>query len=305
MSNLWIDTDLGFDDMLAVMMIRSAGLEITGMSLVFGNTFLDQVQKNAAAMASFLNWRFLISSGAARPILGPTTTAQSVLGVTGIPTLGQSLADAPPTTPFTPALAAMVAWLEAAGDDAELLALGPLTNVAILALARPDLLPRLACLTWMGGSTGRGNHTPAAEFNAFADPEAAAIVLASGVPVRMVDLELCRQVTVSPEDLCGLRALGGARASLLADLFGGYINIGISRGRASMALYDPVAAAVVIDARSATFEPAEIRIELCDAQTRGQTIAERGRNGARVGSQADPPLVQALTLDAVLEAAKQ
>lgn len=73
----------------------------------------------------------------------------------------------------------------------------------------------------MGGSTGRGNHTPAAEFNAFADPEAVAVLLSAPVAITVVDLEICRKVRFDESDLRQMAGLDGQNAALLADLAGG------------------------------------------------------------------------------------
>jgi purine nucleosidase len=106
-----------------------------------------------------------------------------------------------------------------------ILALGPLTNIAALALARP-ILPPASPNSPGWAAASRGNHTASAEFNALADPEAGAIVIAHGLPLRMVDLDFCRKVLASPEDIEPIRNAGGANAAMLADMLAGYIDIG-------------------------------------------------------------------------------
>jgi inosine-uridine nucleoside N-ribohydrolase len=301
---LWIDTDMGFDDMLAVLMVRHAGRDIAGVSLVFGNAPLGQVRRNAADAAALFGWTFPIHDGAARPILGEAVTAGSVLGPTGIPTRGRQLPPGP-DLPASPALAALAGWLEADAGPAEILALGPLTNIAILSLARPDLAERIGRITWMGGGATRGNHTASAEFNAFADPEALAIVLQSGRPFRMIDLDVCRQVLVGPEDVERLPA-DSERAALLADLLGGYVDIALSRGRPAMALYDPVAAAAVVDEASIAFAPALIEVELSGRLTRGRTVVDQRAGvtpNAEIGLSADADRIRRLAFDALAGAA--
>ena len=303
---LWIDTDMGFDDMLAIMMIEKSELEIAGASLVFGIATLDQVCRNAASAAALLNWKFPIHTGAEKSVLGPIVTAEYVLGPTGIPTLGLALSDAPPL-PYSSAFNALTKWLEGVDEPADLLALGPLTNIAALALARPDLMSKLKQITWMGGGAGQGNHSASAEFNAFADPEALAIVLASGVPFRMVELDLCREVLISPDDLAELRALGTQKSDLLADLFGGYVDIAVSRGRSAMAMYDPLAAAALVDPDAVTFKPTRIDVELGGNHTRGRTVVEpRDSDGVvtQIGSHVDAERVREIILSTILQAAK-
>ena len=268
---VWIDTDMGFDDIAAIMVVQSAGLAIDGISLVFGNATLDAVCRNAAGAAASFGWSMPIHQGRAMPVLGALETAQSILGESGIPTAGQSLPDAP-ALPKSDAFTALCNWLEGEGEK-RILALGPLTNIAALCLARPDLAARISDLTWMGGGLTSGNHTASAEFNAFADPEALAIVLAHGLPLRMVDLDACRKVMASPADVLPIRTADGRNAGLIADLFDGFIGIATSRGRAAMALYDPVAA-VGFTSDHLGWQQARIDVELHASLTRGRTVVE-------------------------------
>ncbi|KQR30844.1 nucleoside hydrolase [Rhizobium sp. Leaf155] len=270
---LWIDTDMGFDDIAAILVVVASGHVIDGVSLVFGNAPLDQVQKNAAGAALAFSWRFPIHAGRANPVLGEIETAQRILGETGIPTVGAALPasdDLPPSNAFD----ALCHWLAEGAGEKKILALGPLTNIAAVCLARPDLAGRITELTWMGGGVTLGNHTASAEFNAFADPEAAAIVIAHGLPLRVVDLDFCRKVTASLADVAPIRQVGGKNATLLADMLEGFINIAVSRGRDAMALYDPCAAVAMVDPESVTWKPARIDIELQGGLTRGRTVVE-------------------------------
>ncbi|WP_123193357.1 nucleoside hydrolase [Pannonibacter phragmitetus] len=277
---VWIDTDMGFDDIAAIVTVMDAGLEVDGISLVFGNTPLDQVRRNAAGAASAFGWRVPLHSGLARPVMGQMETAEAILGATGIPTIGLTVPQDQPL-PEGDAFAALCDWLESAPAPRRILALGPLTNIAALALARPALAARIDELVWMGGGLTKGNHTASAEFNAYADPEAVAIVLAQGLPLKMVDLDFCRQILASPEDAAPVRAAGGRNAALLADMLEGFIAIATSRGRPAMALYDPAAAAIFARPELATFTPAHIAMETAGQHTRGRTVVETRATHAR------------------------
>jgi purine nucleosidase len=270
---VWIDTDMGFDDIAAILVVLHAGLEIDGASLVFGNTPLDQVLRNTAGAAKAFGWRFPLYAGRAKPVMGALQTAQEILGETGIPTSALTLPDGD-DLPGGDAFSALSTWLETATTPRRILALGPLTNLAALVLARPDLAARIDDLTWMGGGLTRGNHTASAEFNALADPEAVAIVLAHGLPLRMVDLDLCRKVMATPDDVLPIRNAGGQNAPLIADMLAGYIDIAVSRGRPAMALYDPVAAAAFVRGDLVTVQKARIDMECGNGLTRGRTIVE-------------------------------
>ncbi|MCD2174404.1 nucleoside hydrolase [Rhizobium sp. C4] len=305
---VWIDTDVGFDDIAAILVVRHSTLAIDGVSLVFGNSPLDQVIRNAGGARAAFGWDFPIHIGRALPVLAPLETAQSILGETGIPTAGRTLPDG--TLPHTsPAFDALCAWLETSAAPRRILALGPLTNIAALALARPDLAARIDDLVWMGGGVTSGNHTASAEFNALADPEAVAIVLAHRLPLRMVDLDLCRKVLLEEADIAPVRAAGGRNAEMLADFLTGFLDIGRKRGRTAMAFYDPAAAAAFVAEEIATFTHARIDMELAGQLTRGRTVVETrpGRRAfnAHFASDIDSTRARAIIFEALTREAAQ
>jgi len=304
---VWIDTDMGFDDIAAILVVTHAKLDISGISLVFGNTPLPQVRVNAAGAAKAFGWAFPIHTGRAMPVLSALETAQAILGETGIPTTGKGLPDASPLAE-SDAFTALCRWLEADGPH-RILALGPLTNLAALALARPDLAARITELTWMGGGVTSGNHTASAEFNALADPEALAIVLAHRLPLRMVDLDLCRKVIATPDDVVPVRGAGGSNATLLADMLDGYIGIGTSRGRSGMAIYDPSAAVAFVAPDIVSFRSARIDAELHGQYTRGRTVVETRAAHAAFNAEyavdIDVEKAHALTLGALMKEASR
>ena len=305
---IWIDTDMGFDDIAAILVVAHSDLVIDGVSLVTGNAPLPHVQANAASAAAVFNWTFPIHTGRELPVLCKLETAQGILGQTGIPTAGRSLPPANPL-PASDAFGALSNWLSDGNGPKRMLALGPLTNIAALALARPDLAARIDELTWMGGGVTSGNHTASAEFNAFADPEALAIVLAHGLPLRMVDLDICRKVLAWPEDVAHIRKIAGEKAQLLADLLEGYINIAISPGRPPMAIYDPTAAAIFVEPGIATLRHARIDAELQGQHTRGRTVVEtrasHGQFNAHFAAEIDAERARRIIFDALLQEANR
>ncbi|MGE0279911.1 MAG: nucleoside hydrolase [Rhizobiaceae bacterium] len=305
---VWIDTDMGFDDIAAILVVANAGEPIDGISLVFGNSGFRQVRQNAASAVAAFGWAFPIHDGRSLPVLGRLETAENILSAAGMLTAGRSLPPAP-LPPESDFFTALCHWLETAESPRRILALGPLTNIAALALARPDLAKRIDDLTWMGGGVTAGNHTASAEFNAFADPEALAIVLAQNLPLRMVDLDLCRKVVAFPEDVAPVRAAGGRNADLLADLLAGYISIGTSRGRPGMAIYDPCAAVAFVHPDTVTFAEARIDVELAGTLTRGRTVVEirvpPNERNAAFASDINAAAARVLVLGALTAEARQ
>jgi purine nucleosidase len=305
MRRVWIDTDMGFDDVVAIAMVADApDVSIAGLSLVAGNAPLDRVARNARDAAAFFGWAMPIHPGRDRPLLGDLVTAAYALGDGAMPTVGRTLPEADTPLSGEPALSALARYLEEGGS--EILALGPLTNIAALVIARPDLAARIR-LVWMGGSAGLGNHSAVAEFNAAVDPEAIQAVIDAGVRIGMVGLDACRPVTVSIADAGRLRAVGGDRAAVLADLLEGYARIG--QAGVPHPLYDPVAAAAWIEPATVGFRPARLDAELSGRLTRGMTVIEwrvprKAAANADIATVPDAERIRAMALGALERAAQ-
>ena len=309
MKHVWIDTDMGFDDLAAVLTVaQTPQWTIDGMSLVAGNAPLDVVIDNALRSAACFDWRFPIHAGRAAPLAGELVTAQNILGSDAMASAGRSLPGARTALASDDAVAALGDWLASAAEPATVLALGPLTNLAALLQQRPALAARIAQLMWMGGSAGPGNHTAAAEFNAAVDPQAINIVLDAGVPLQMVGLDACRQVRVHARDAEALRAIGGDKAELLADLLLGYVRIASPDASLPMSLYDPTAAAALVAPGGMSFRPAHVVAECRGEHTRGMTVVEwrvprRAEANAQVAAVADEPGLRRVVLEALARAA--
>ena len=265
MSEVWVDTDFGFDDLWALLLLRHLGCDVAGVSLVAGNAPLDQVAENAAAATRAYGFNWPAWRGAAKPVARSPETAARILGPTGMRSRGRQLEPGDGTAIPDGAVAAMGAWLGAdPTGPKEVLALGPLTNIALLLRTSPKLAQRIHRIAWMGGSTGPGNHTAKAEFNAVADAEALADVLASGIRVNIIDLMFCRSVTFSETDI----ATGDP---LTRDLLGGYLDIALERGRTDMAIYDPLAALAIAQPGAITFSFCDVAVSTDPGETYGET----------------------------------
>jgi len=261
---VWVDTDFGFDDLWALLLLQAQEVSVDGVSLGAGNAALDQVVQNALAARSVLDVDWQLSVGAATPLVRAPETAERILGPRGMVSRGQFLPIAPQED-LPLFLPKITHWLARDLDRHAVLALGPLTNLATLHSTSPEAFAKISRITWMGGSAGRGNHSAHAEFNALADPEAAAQVFASGVPVDVVDLNACRQVTFAERDM------PEGMPALLADLLGGFLDIALSRGRDCMAIYDPLAALALARPDSMTFAPVQVAVDLSGGETYGKT----------------------------------
>lgn len=310
MPAVWIDTDMGFDDLAAVLVVAAQpDWRIDGVSLVAGNAPLPVVIDNALRAAACFDWRFPIHAGRDAPLACELVTAQYVLGADAMASAGESLPQERASLASEDAVAALAAHLRAAPEPVTLLALGPLTNVAAVLIDHPALASRIGTLMWMGGSAGPGNHTAAAEFNAAVDPESVQAVIDAGVCLHMVGLDACRQVRAHAADAQALRALDTPRARLLADLLLGYVRIASPDGSRPMALYDPTAAAALVAPDGLEFRPAHLVMELEGRHTRGMTVVEwrvprKATANARIAAMADEARLRAVVFDALAACAR-
>ncbi|MEP1611628.1 MAG: nucleoside hydrolase [Roseobacter sp.] len=265
MTEVWVDTDFGFDDLWAILLLQHYDVQIAGVSLVSGNTALPQVISNALGAAKAYGLEMPMWSGADQPLHRTQETAVRILGPTGFRTRGRQF---PVSDGCIPAAAerALATWLRQGSKNQEkvVLALGPLTNLALLLARDPIAAQKITRLVWMGGSSGAGNHTNAAEFNAFADPEALKFVVDAGIPLDVVDLLFCRQVVFGEDDIPKADAL-------TRDFLGGYLDIALERGRDGMAIYDPLAAMAVARPQRIQFESQGIDVSVKVGPSYGAT----------------------------------
>jgi inosine-uridine nucleoside N-ribohydrolase len=293
-----LDCDPGHDDAIAILLAagRRDGVDLRAVTTVAGNAELDKVTLNARRVMTLAGLRDVpVAAGAAAPRSGKLITALEVHGQTGLD--GAELPE--PAVALDPRGA--VELMRDRGP-ATVVATGPLTNVAALLERAPEAVTEIV---WMGGSTGRGNARPYAEFNALVDPEAAEIVFSSGVPLTMVGLNLTHQAQATGTVIERLHAVGNpaAEAALgwLAFFAGTYSTV---YGFEGPPVHDPCALALVIDSSLVRTVDAFVAIETAGRWTRGATVVDlHGRLGrgpnARVAMALDVPRFWDLVVEAI------
>lgn len=302
MKDIWLDTDPGFDDWMAWALLEAdPDVRLHGVSVVAGNAPLPTVLHNARRIHALHGWTTPLYAGCAQPLVQPQVTAQDVLGVAGLRSTGATLPAAASTLQHGHGVDALIDCVRRQPGRITLLAIGPLTNVATAFAQAPELPGLLADLVLMGGSQGAGNTTPVAEFNIYADPEAAAQVFhamaeQSTPKLRMFGIEVCRQVQVNDVQVSALRALRGQAARIFTDYLDSYVDIGRRRGRPGTALYDPTPVAWLAHPEWFALQPARVDVELQGRHTRGMTVCElrvpqRAPANAEVALTADGPRV--------------
>ena len=272
-----IDTDPGQDDAVAILLaLASPEIEVLGITAVAGNVPLPLTLRNALTICELAGRTDVpVHAGCDRPILRPLRTAENVHGKSGLD--GADLPDAAIRPSGRHAVDVIVETLrtEPAGS-VTLCALGPLTNLACALHRAPDIAPRIARIVLMGGAYFEvGNVTPAAEFNIFVDPEAAAIVFAAGVPLTVMPLDVTHKAQTSREIVEGFRGMGtpvGRAVAGWTDFFERYDRE--KYGSAGAPLHDPCVIAWLLAPELFSGREVNVEIETASPLTRGMTVAD-------------------------------
>jgi len=263
-----IDCDPGHDDAMAILLaLASPELDLVGVTTVAGNQTLDKTTRNAlVALEVGGRADIPVAAGADAPLCRELRTAAHVHGETGLD--GPELPE-PSARPVDTHAADFLA--ELIEPESVLVPMAPLTNIALLLERHPDVRERIDRIVWMGGAIAEGNITPAAEFNAFVDPEAAAAVFASGIAITMIGLDVTHKALFTRAHAEQLREAGraGRFVAELSDFFQRFHER--SYGFEGSPIHDAMAVAHVIDPTLVTTRhvnvAVETRSELCDGRT--------------------------------------
>ncbi|MFB4277139.1 MULTISPECIES: nucleoside hydrolase [unclassified Nonomuraea] len=271
MKKVLIDCDPGIDDALALALAAGStgSLDLVGVTTVGGNVDLPLTTANALALREFLQMGDVpVTPGSAGALMRRTVRATAVHGLTG---LGDVVLPAPVRGPSEGhAVDFIVETLRAAPGEITLVAVGPLTNIALAVRREPRVVEWARDLVIMGGSYTRGNHNPAAEFNMLADPEAAAIVFEAGWTVKMLGLDVTLSAVVTSAVLERMRPLGRL-ADLLVPAAQFY---GVVSAEGGPAIHDACAVAYLLDPGLFTCVPAVVNVETAGQYTRGMTVTD-------------------------------
>jgi pyrimidine-specific ribonucleoside hydrolase len=272
---LIIDSDPGLDDALAIgLALASPELEVLAVTTVGGNADVNHCTENALRLLhAYGRADIPVGEGAPGPLLGTVVRATQVHGETGI---GSTRLDPSPAVAHPAGAIGLMAALLASSPRAVAIApIGPLTNIALLLKLHPELVPKIAHLSIMGGSIGEGNTTVSAEFNIYADPEAADIVFRSGVPITMIGLDVTHQALLAADDAAALRAHGGTSSRIAAEL----TEYALARNRewsgsSTTAIHDAVAVAHLAVPDLVAVAPYHVVVDTTDGPARGRTVCD-------------------------------
>jgi len=261
-----IDCDPGIDDALALFLaLASPELSVEAVTVVAGNVPVSQGVDNVLRLLELAGRPEIpVARGAASPLVRRLITGETIHGDNG---LGGVRLPAPSRGPDPRhAVDLMIELARARPGSLTLVAIGPLTNVALALAKAPELAGLIAEIILMGGALSGGNITPAAEYNIYADAEAARRVFGSGVPITMLELGATSQVALTREHLARWKAASSAVAQAAAAMADHYLRVYEARGLAGGHLHDPLAVGLAIDKGFAT---ASRRLHI-DIETRGE-----------------------------------
>ncbi|MCI2933372.1 ribonucleoside hydrolase RihC [Staphylococcus haemolyticus] len=265
-----IDTDPGIDDAAALSVaLLHPFFDVKMISTVNGNVSIEKTTANALKLKAFFNSDVPVHRGAAKPLINKAIDASQVHGESGMdgydfPSISND------QLASTNSITAMKEILLHSNTPITLIALGPLTNIALLISTFPEVKVHIKEIVLMGGSSGRGNVTPLAEFNIYSDPEAAHIVFESDLPITMIGLDLARQSLLTHDYLASFEHMSRT-SSMLYQIFQHYREKDFAKG---LKLYDVFTVLYLLDPESYETILASVRIELHGTLTKGATVID-------------------------------
>ena len=284
-TTMWIDTDTGSDDAVAlVMAFMNPAVEIVGISVVAGNCSLEKALQNCLYTRELCGAGHVpVYAGIATPLIRSPFHAENVHGGDGMGDIGLPLSGRAPDDGH--AVDRMIEAILARPGEITLVTLGPLTNVAVALAREPRLAQAVKHCVIMGGiGDGPGNVTPAAEFNIYADPDAARMVFQSGMPIVMCGWEIsCRHAVVEPADTAELKRVGGALGAFCVDIQRCLVEFSTKvSGLPGIDLPDPITMAIAINPAVATrTSEAYVAVVNQEGPAQGQTIVDRKLHAGR------------------------
>lgn len=280
-----LDCDPGHDDAIAIMLAaRHPAIDLLGITIVAGNQTLNKTLVNGLNVCQKLDINVPIHAGMPKPIMREQIVADNIHGESGL--------DGPTFAPLTRkaerkhAIQYIIDTLMNSDGDITLVPVGPLTNIAVAIRMQPDILPKIREIVLMGGAYGTGNFTPSAEFNIYADPEAARVVFTSGVPLVMMGLDLTNQTTCTADIIARMKKVGGPAGELFSDIMNftlktQYENYGLAGGP----VHDATCIGYLINPNAFKMQDMYVEIDVNNGPCYGRTVCdELGVTGQRANT---------------------
>ncbi len=282
MPRIILDTDPGIDDALALFLaLASPEVQLEAVTTVHGNVPVDLTTYNALGLLEVAGRTDIpVARGSAQPLVRAQVDAKYVHGPTGLGTL--TLPEPQTSVVKQTAADLIIERVQAAPGEITLVAVGPLTNLAMALRRQPGIVSQVREVIIMGGALRvPGNVTPAAEFNIYADPHAAHIVFKAGWPLRLVSLDVTNITTMNREQTRQLAQKQSPITRCIDQMLEFYFEVfAPTFGNNVLRLHDPLALAAAFQPDFIQWEPAYVDVELAGTLTFGETVAFFHRPGS-------------------------
>lgn len=286
-----LDVDPGIDDALAILLaLASPEVELAGLTVTGGNCPLEDGVRNGLSVLALGGAQHIpLAAGVALPLIRPPITAADTHGATG---LGYATLPPSPAAPVHEhAVDLLIREILAAPGEVTVVAVAPLTNIALAVRKEPRIITAVREVIVMGGALrADGNVTALAEFNVYVDPHAAHIVLHSGMPITLIPWDITRNVQMTQAHVDRLLSLGGPIPTFIADATRFYIEFHQSYfGFSACSINDPAALALAFLPDLAKLQSIYVDVELTGTLTMGKTVGDFFKQSER------PPNVKLVT----------
>jgi purine nucleosidase len=277
------DTDPGIDDACAILLaLASPEVSVEGLSLVHGNCSLEQAAANALSVLELANASHIpIAEGCELPLVQPSLLAPETHGDTG---LGYAKLPEPRTRPIGQhAIDFLIEKILSSPGEITVVAIGPLTNLALAIRQEPRIVESVKELIIMGGAIRHeGNATAIAEFNTYVDPHAAHIVYHAGIPTRLVPLDVTYQCILTPRDVTRLQKIDSPITKFIADATRFYMEFHDEYQKIEgCVINDPLALALTFAPDLCTYQELSVDVDLSGGISMGKTVADFYNYGKR------------------------
>lgn len=269
-----LDCDPGHDDAIAIMMAaKHPAIDLLGITVVAGNQILEKNLVNTLNLCQKLGIDAPVYSGMKRPIMREQIIAANIHGDTGLdgPVFGPLHLKAQPEH----AVKFIIDTLMESDGDITLVPVGPLSNIAVAMRMEPAIVPKIREIVLMGGAYGTGNTTPSAEFNIYADPEAARVVFTSGVPIVMMGLDLTNQTACTQDVIHRMESVGNEAGKLFADIMNfTFKTQSEAYGLAGGPVHDATCIGYLIDPGCITTKDMYVVVDVNEGPCYGRTVCD-------------------------------
>lgn len=272
--NIIIDCDPGIDDAVAILlaMVNEDKLNILGITTVTGNQSIEKVTNNALKLVSFLNKDIKVAKGSDTPLIREKRVAGSVHGTTGMG--NYELPETKNKIVSENAVEFLKNTILSSSEKITLVPIGPLTNIALLLKVYPEVKENIDEIVLMGGAINCGNVTPTAEFNIWADPEAAKIVFSSNLKIVMNGLDVTHSTGLYRDDVNELLKSNGKISNMCGEILNFYFNGDHVKEGTFTPIHDASAIMYLLHPELFTYRHMPVEVDCSNILNRGMTVGD-------------------------------